>query len=319
MKRIAVRFAALGVMAALVVTGCDTYGDKNSDLKNGASALADKAYAPNTTSQAAHVVESSYNARTKIVMIKVALYGEPGRRLAHMTAPTQNHFGENVVDLARTSGLVDYAAAQYPNQTIQTVKVSRIDRRGVVSPEMLVHVPIDLQTPVSLKASGTTGDMATAASHVADRGIQLPPPGCEFDHNIEPTATASQPRAMKTRAVLSVAQSKIGVPYVWGHNEDRGQIGFDCSNFTAFVYHHALGYHMTTSSRGQNRSVGVPVEALDKQPGDLLIFENGKHVGIYSGNNRAIQEGGGLGKVGYLSVAPNTYWGKHITSVRRMY
>jgi cell wall-associated NlpC family hydrolase len=116
-----------------------------------------------------------------------------------------------------------------------------------------------------------------------------------------------------------VARSKLGTPYVWGHNEDDGEKGFDCSNFTEYVYHHALGYRFTTSSRGQYKYVGVPVPVSEMLPGDLLVFDKGRHVGIYAGNNQVIQEGGGLGKVGYLDISPGRYWRRHLSVVKRMY
>ncbi len=149
--------------------------------------------------------------------------------------------------------------------------------------------------------------------------VPLPPPGTSFDHSIPWRASATASVASKENAVISVARSKLGTPYIWGHNEDRGQYGFDCSNYTSYVYHHALGYRMTGSSRGQALHVGVPVPRSDMRVGDLLIFESGKHCGIYAGNQRMIQEGGGLGKCGYLSIGPGSYWGKHLTSVKRMF
>ncbi|RIV20108.1 peptidoglycan endopeptidase [Alicyclobacillaceae bacterium I2511] len=140
-----------------------------------------------------------------------------------------------------------------------------------------------------------------------------------MDPTLQPAAPLKDSTAAKAQAVLQVAASKLGTPYIWGHNEDRGQYGFDCSNFTAYVYHHALGYVMSGASTVQASSVGWQVPMADMQPGDLLIFNNGQHVGIYAGNDRMIEEGGGLGKVGYLSVAPNSYWGSHITAVKRMF
>lgn len=144
------------------------------------------------------------------------------------------------------------------------------------------------------------------------------PRGVTIDPSITPIAPLTATWQQKFDAVLSVAESKLGTKYVWGHNEDRGQYGFDCSNFTAYVYHHALGYKFSGASQVQNSSVGNVVPEVDMRPGDLLIFENGAHVGIYIGNSEMIQCGGGLGEVGYLSVKPGTYWGDHITSVRRM-
>jgi cell wall-associated NlpC family hydrolase len=145
------------------------------------------------------------------------------------------------------------------------------------------------------------------------------PPGVTLDRTIHPLAGTTASVQAKTNAVLKVAKSKYGTPYRWGHNEDRGQYGFDCSNFTEYVYHHALGYKFSTASRVQASSVGTQVPRSQMRPGDLLIFDYGHHVGIYAGNNQVIQEGGGLGKVGYLSIAPGKYWSNHITAVKRMY
>ncbi|GEO24920.1 hypothetical protein AAC03nite_07050 [Alicyclobacillus acidoterrestris] len=148
--------------------------------------------------------------------------------------------------------------------------------------------------------------------------VQLPP-GVTLDPAITPIAPVDATADAKFQAILQVAESKLGTPYELDHNEDRGQTGFDCSNFTAYVYHHALGYIISTSSKTQYTSVGTKVAIADMQPGDLLTFDDGGHSGIYIGNNQMIQCGGGLGKVGYLSVAPGSYWYQHLSAVKRMY
>jgi cell wall-associated NlpC family hydrolase len=167
-------------------------------------------------------------------------------------------------------------------------------------------------TTTSVAVTFTTASASTTSSTLA--------PGVSIDYSIHPfaprTATLT---AAKEHAVLSVAQSKLGTPYIWGHNEDRGQYGFDCSNFTAYVYHHALGYKISTSSQTQYHSVGWKVSVSVMRPGDLVIFNNGGHVGIYAGNGQVIQEGGGLGKVGYLKITPGSYWYNHITTVKRLF
>ncbi|WP_304458432.1 C40 family peptidase [Alicyclobacillus sendaiensis] len=145
------------------------------------------------------------------------------------------------------------------------------------------------------------------------------PPGVRLDPSIQPLAPENASYQQRTQAVLEVADSKIGTPYIWGHNEDRGQYGFDCSNFVEYVYHHALGYRFTTSSRLQYLEVGWRVPLSDLKPGDLLIFDDGGHVGIYAGNGEMIQCGGGLGRVGFLSVRPGSYWYRHLSAVRQMY
>lgn len=180
------------------------------------------------------------------------------------------------------------------------------------------------QTPsasTSTAAGSTTKTAPSSTTNISSgtsTAFKLPP-GVTLDKSITPRASTSATDTAKFDAILTVAKSKLGTTYEWGHNEDRGQYGFDCSNFTEYVYHHALGYMFSTSSRTQGSSVGTPVSKADMQPGDLLVFNGGSHVGIYIGNNEMIQCGGGLKQVGYLSVAPNSYWGSHITAVKRMY
>jgi len=165
---------------------------------------------------------------------------------------------------------------------------------------------------------GLSAMPAATASAANTTSVQIPP-GVTFDRSIAPRAGLNTSWQAKYNAVLAVAKSKLGTPYIWGHNEDRGQYGFDCSNFTAYVYHHALGYHMSGASRVQANSVGRSVSFHSMRPGDLLIFNHGGHVGIYVGNGRFIEEGGGLGKVGYLKVSPGSYWYNHLTDVKRMF
>lgn len=166
---------------------------------------------------------------------------------------------------------------------------------------------------------GTSNNTSVGPVQNSAQGYATLPPGVHLDSLLQPVATLGASTVAKEQAVLQVAASKLGTPYIWGHNEDRGQYGFDCSNFTAYVYHHALGYKMSGASRVQASSVGWQVSKANMQPGDLIIFNNGGHVGIYAGNDRMIEEGGGLGRVGYLSVSPNSYWGRHITAVKRMF
>lgn len=163
----------------------------------------------------------------------------------------------------------------------------------------------------------TTSNIPKVTS-VSRPATQLPP-GVSYDASVNPTAQLSSTNQQKFNAILQVAQSKLGTPYIWGHNEDRGQYGFDCSNFTAYVYHHALGYHMSGASQTQYHSVGWSIPTSSMQPGDLLVFDNGGHVGIFIGNGEMIQCGGGLQKVGYLKVSQGSYWYNHITVVKRMF
>lgn len=164
-------------------------------------------------------------------------------------------------------------------------------------------------------AARTTTPQVSMGSTVS---TQLPP-GVTYDASVHAIAPPNSTNQQKFNAILQVARAQLGTPYVWGTSKDRGQNSFDCSNFTAYVYHHALGYKMSGSSQTQYHSVGWTVAKSSMQPGDLLVFDQGGHVGIYIGSGEMIQEGGGLGKVGYLKVSPGSYWYNHLTVVKRMY
>ena len=254
------------------------------------------------------------------------LYGQdrmhllsPGTTLTVINRPNASWFHVRTPD-GQTGYVVShpyYVEAHYGPTHVTTTAASR----GAV--------PGTAVTGTAATGSAITGatgsPTANPASYSAPTQITTPstlptlPLGVHLDPNITPLAPLHATYEQKFQAVLTIAQDKLGTPYIWGHNEDRGQYGFDCSNFTEYVYHHALGYLMSTASRVQATSVGDPVPIGDMQPGDLLIFNNGGHVGIYIGNGQMIQEGGGLGKVGYLRVSPGSYWYNHLTAVKRMF
>ena len=190
---------------------------------------------------------------------------------------------------------------------------------------IVANVPVPSSSGASDASNGANGSYAyqspgaTAAASATGGSIPVPPPGVRIDPNITPSAGIHASRTAKVTAVEQIAQSKLGTPYIWGHNEDRGQYGFDCSNYTEYVYHHSLGYLFTTSSKGQYLHVGVPISTSSMLPGDLVAFDQGGHIGIFVGNGQMIQEGGGLHKVGYLPLRPGSYWYGHISAVKRMF
>lgn len=119
-------------------------------------------------------------------------------------------------------------------------------------------------------------------------------------------------------SLISIANSLIGTPYVWGGTSPSG---FDCSGFICYVYKKA-GYDIsrTTAAGLYNRSYYVS----SPKPGDLVFFEGTygtnpsaiTHVGIYLGGGRFIaanSDGVSVSSVSY------NYWKSHFDSYKRLY
>ncbi|MDZ5711291.1 LysM peptidoglycan-binding domain-containing protein [Jeotgalibacillus sp. HH7-29] len=129
------------------------------------------------------------------------------------------------------------------------------------------------------------------------------------------TVTPPSGTSASVSTLLSVAQSMMGVPYVWGGSSPSG---FDCSGFINYVYNQA-GYGISrTNAEGQHaRSHYVSTPQL----GDLVFFENTykagiSHVGIYIGNNQFIHANDGGVQITSLN---NSYWKSKFESFKRFY
>ena len=83
--------------------------------------------------------------------------------------------------------------------------------------------------------------------------------------------------------IIKVASKYIGVPYVFGGSTPAG---FDCSGFTRYVWSQ-FGIPLAHSVSAQARR-GKLIRAKDAQPGDLVVWNDGGHIGIYAGGGNMI-------------------------------
>jgi len=117
--------------------------------------------------------------------------------------------------------------------------------------------------------------------------------------------------------LLSVAQSMIGTPYVYG---GRSPKGFDCSGLVQYT-HHLVGLDVPRTSREQ-RKRAHPVSYSRLSPGDLVFFRiswrNKSHVGIYAGKGRFIHAPSSGKQVSYASLK-NPYWRNRLVGAGRFY
>jgi cell wall-associated NlpC family hydrolase len=99
-----------------------------------------------------------------------------------------------------------------------------------------------------------------------------------------PAPAAAAPAASPAaQAVVNSAMSQLGKPYVWA---GTGPHGYDCSGLTQAAYK-VVGVNLPRTT-GAQANVGTPVAQANLQPGDLVFFYNGGHVGIYIGNGQIV-------------------------------
>ena len=79
--------------------------------------------------------------------------------------------------------------------------------------------------------------------------------------------------------ILKVAAKYVGTPYVFGGSTPSG---FDCSGYVAFVFSQ-FGIALPHSVHAQKR-LGIIIKPEDAMPGDLVMWNDSSHNGIYAGN-----------------------------------
>ncbi|WP_328702032.1 peptidoglycan endopeptidase [Alicyclobacillus fructus] len=156
---------------------------------------------------------------------------------------------------------------------------------------------------------GERAEMAVGPS------LSEPPPGVSLDPSAQ--ARRSDSEAVKTAAVLQVAESLIGTPLAWGADPATGYC--DPATFVAAVYRRALGYRVPTTLCGLWESTGVSVPVWDVRPGDLVLLDRGELVGIYVGADEIAACDPSAGEVVRMSVGPSSGLTARIADVRRLF
>ena len=102
-----------------------------------------------------------------------------------------------------------------------------------------------------------------------------------FDHSPKVEALLANPPYNKLDPVtiMNVAAKYEGVPYIFGGDSPAA---FDCSGFVAYVFAN-FGVSLPHSVHGQNM-LGRQIKPEDARPGDLVVFNDLSHDGIYAGN-----------------------------------
>lgn len=107
------------------------------------------------------------------------------------------------------------------------------------------------------------------------------------------TVAAPPPTAASTNLaaeVIAIAKTHLGAPWVFGATGPRA---FDCSGLVYSVFRQAgllnvIGGTRTVTQMWSYFAARGQASRTNGQPGDLVVFGNGQHVGIYLGNSWVI-------------------------------
>ncbi len=114
-------------------------------------------------------------------------------------------------------------------------------------------------------------------------------------------------------SILSYAVSFLGTPYVYGGIDSTG---FDCSGLAYRVFNdHGIPLPRTVSGM---ELMGVGVNRDDLQPGDLLIFDNPRHTGIYLGDGDFIHCSSYLDRGVVITPITHSNYARRYSSARRV-
>jgi cell wall-associated NlpC family hydrolase len=136
-------------------------------------------------------------------------------------------------------------------------------------------------------AAAATSDVAVGAAATTPEGSTVAPPNTHG-------------------GVVSIAMRYLGVPYRWGGASPS--TGFDCSGFVMYVFAQ-MGVSLPHSSYAM-MGMGTPVSISQLQPGDLVFFSGGGHMGIYIGGGQFIHSPhtGDVVKISSLSGYYTSNW-----------
>jgi cell wall-associated NlpC family hydrolase len=193
-----------------------------------------------------------------------------------------------VVHLAARTYVVLLQQAYLPGKHGRNVGVVGI-RAYVGDPGF--GVPVGTQVLVGVSRPAVAQRPKGVAGNAAALGVD---PAAVADNPPVPlTATTEFLHASIGARAVSIAESYLGVPYVWAGADPSG---FDCSGLVMYVYEQ-LGISLAHASSLQYLA-GARISRLDLVPGDLVFFYAGGsgapaglpgHVGIYVGGGRFIQ------------------------------
>jgi cell wall-associated NlpC family hydrolase len=156
-----------------------------------------------------------------------------------------------------------------------------------------------------------------ALAQVLPHGVKTAALESRYDGTTTPggapsAATGRVMTAPEVNTAIRAAESKIGMPYVWGGESDR-EGGYDCSGLVQYAFARA-GIKMPRTADIQ-AFTGWRLPYSKAQPGDLLTWKNDptfngvSHIAIYLGNNKMVVAPHTGTDVQIQTVYMTNFWG----------
>jgi len=146
----------------------------------------------------------------------------------------------------------------------------------------------------------------------ADPADPMPPSPAEAVCPVDSLKTPADPDSLASR-IVDEALSWVGTPYVYG---GTGPSGFDCSGLVYRVFtDNGVPVPRTV---GDIERLGEAVAKDDLMPGDLVFFDNPRHIGIFVGNGEFVHSSSYLDRGVVVTSLGQPNYARRYSTARRV-
>ena len=219
-----------------------------------------------------------------------------------------------------SSNVTGYYGDLTKNAVIKFQECNRLTADGTVGKLTMAKLESDnaVKKPanVTVSGSGNNGNTGNTGSGTQTGGNTGNTGGGQQSTAAQ-NPVQTQAKAVVSGAagnLISIAQSKLGCPYVWG---SKGPNSFDCSGFVYWCLNQAgVSQSYITSSGWRNPGRYTKVSSFDAiQAGDIVVVSG--HVGIAAGNGTIIDASSSNGRVVHRSLS--SWWRNNFITAWRIF
>lgn len=303
-------YQATGNMDTKTVSAIKSFQEANGLVKDGV-------LGPTTMSQLNSKDALKYALRLGMSGSKVKDMQKLLKQLGYLTSSqVTGYFGEETEEAVKLfqkrNGLSQDGAVG--SKTLEKLNSSSAKRAPATA------------TAKPTKKPATAKPKATATPKPGTKKTPTPKPGTKTAKpTAKPTATPkpTSNSSSKVEKLISIAESKLGCPYVRGA---KGPNRFDCSGFVYWCLNKAgvkQGYMTSISWRTCSKYKRITEWGAFKR-GDIMVFKGSSmsvgHVGIYLGNGKMIDASSGAGQVRITkTILSGSYWKQHFLMAYRIW